>query len=172
MGDASNPDKQDTPEKVRIARKPNGQFQKGQTGNPRGRPYKVSQEINSASNYRNAFLRYALKKANVNARDGKSEISLIEAAIYQALLMAAKGDRQMIKYVLKEFFVFAKDFDQEFLDNVDRYYDANDALANRQKKIRSGKLKLDDKNAEDMLVIKNIIDSLTWQIERTRDGFK
>lgn len=112
------------------------------------------------------------KKANVNARDGKSAISLIEAAIYQALLMAAKGDKQMIKYVLKEFFVFAKDFDQEFLDNVDRYYDANDALANRQKKIRSGKLKLDDKNAEDMLVIKNIIDSLTWQIERTRDGFK
>ena len=79
-------------------RKLNGQFQKGHSGNIRGRPKK--QVINSADDFRDAFLTLGLQKINMGVAGKSREVTLIEAALFQALTQAAKGDKAMIKFTL------------------------------------------------------------------------
>lgn len=114
-------------------RNANGKFKKGHTGNPRGRPKKRVHRINSVEDYRGAYLRQCLKKININIKGEMSEVTLVEGVIYQALSLAAKGDKQMIKFVLKEFLKHANDFDVRKSEYFDSFHNARDLFFEKYK---------------------------------------
>ncbi|HAJ90246.1 MAG TPA: hypothetical protein DCM27_04435 [Rhodospirillaceae bacterium] len=151
-------------------RKQNGQFQKGYSGNIRGRPRKRA--INSADDFRDAFLKLGLQKINMGMAGKSREVTLIEAALFQALTQAAKGDKAMIKFTLSHFLSSAKSFDESKLQQMEFLLDTKDIFQKKANEFRTAKDRWPDEEIEKINLLLELLDDFGGRVSRKMDGSK
>jgi hypothetical protein len=78
------------------SRRSNGQFPKGKSGNPKGRPRKKIRHSIPDPN-RRAIFRIAERVVPVTINGKTEELTLFEASVFQLGLQGAKGDKSAAK---------------------------------------------------------------------------
>ncbi len=95
-----------------------GRFQKGVSGNPKGRPRKERKYHGTPVMNRLSIFRIMEQEVPVRSTDGVTTKSLYEAIFEKAAYMAAAGDRQAMKMVLAEANRAAEDNEKQ-LDTIE-----------------------------------------------------
>ena len=151
-------------------RKLNGQFQKGHSGNIRGRPKK--QVINSADDFRDAFLKLGLQEISMGIAGNSRKLTLIEGALFQALTQAAKGDKAMIKFTLSHFLSSAKSFDESKLQQMEFFFDTKDIFQKKSKEFLSAKDRWPDEEINKLNLLLELLGDFDGRLSRRMDGSK
>lgn len=151
-------------------RKLNGQFQKGHSGNIRGRPKK--QVINSADDFRDAFLKLGLQEISMGIAGKSRKLTLIEGALFQALTQAAKGDKAMIKFTLSHFLSSAKSFDESKLQQMEFFFDTKDIFQKKSKEFLSAKDRWPDEEINKLNLLLELLGDFDGRLSRRMDGSK